>query len=78
MKTQIENQINLSDNSYKDQLIADEFNLILSGCLSAKNEFDLSDYFTTLNLLEFRTGFGSHHFWVRQNNETCRILFIEF
>lgn len=78
MKTQIENTMVLTDRSATDSLIADEFNFILEGCLSSKNEFELSDYFSTCNLLRFKKGFGSNHFWVCQLGETKRILFIDF
>jgi len=78
MKTQIENTLNLTDSSSRGVLIADEFNFILEGCLSAKTESDLRAWFETTTLRYFSYGFGSSHFWMCQKDTTKRILFIEF
>lgn len=82
MKTTIENSVIFLENqSNEEMLIA--FNELIQSCTLAENEYDLKNRINCKSFFiddYFKTGFGAHHFWVKQKNVNCdaRILFVEF
>jgi hypothetical protein len=81
MKTQIESSLIMSDNDKENTILLDEFNFFVDGCILCTNRSDLEMYFYTAgNIFKFKYGFGSNHFWVKQNRieDTKRLLFIDF